>query len=59
VSIRRRTMDKKKFEKMVEMMKGCCKDEESMNCWAMMRKMMRCGQGMEAEEKKKDAGETE
>ena len=52
-------MDKEKFEKMAEMMKGCCKDEESMNCWAMMRKMMRCGQGMEAEEKKKGTGKRE
>ena len=53
-------MNKEKFEKMAEMMKGCCKDEESMaNCCAMMRKMMRFDQGKEAEEKKKDTGETE
>ena len=53
-------MDKERFEKMAEMMKGCCKDEESMaNCCAMMRKMMRCGQGKEAEEKKKETGEAE
>jgi len=53
-------MDKERFEKMVEMMKGCCKDEESMaNCCGMMRKMMRCGGGKEAEGKKKNTGETE
>jgi hypothetical protein len=53
-------MDKKKFERMAEMMKDCCKDEESMaNCCTMMRKMMQCGQGKKAEEKKKDTGETE
>jgi hypothetical protein len=53
-------MDKKKFEKMVEMMKGCCKDEESTpNCCAMMRKMMGFGQGKEAKEEKKDTGEKE
>jgi flagellar biosynthesis regulator FlbT len=53
-------MDKEKFEKMVEMMKGCCKDEESMaNCCSMMKKMMQCGEGQEAGKKEKDTGETE
>ncbi len=54
-------MDKEKFEKMAEMMKSCCcKDEEGMaNCCAMMRKMMRYGEGKEAGKKKKDAGKTE
>jgi hypothetical protein len=54
-------MDKEKFEKMAEIMKGCCKDEESMaNCCAMMRKMMRYGEAKEeAAGKKKDTGETE
>lgn len=53
-------MDKEKFEKMAEWIKGCCKDEEGMtNCCAMMRKMMRYGEGKEAGKKKKDAGEAE
>ena len=52
-------MDKEKFEKMVEMMKGCCTDEEGMaNCCSMMKKMM--GYGVRKEtEKKKDTEETE
>jgi hypothetical protein len=53
-------MDKEKLEKMAEMMKGCCKDEEGMaNCCATMRKMMRFTEGEEAGKKKKEAGETE
>ena len=53
-------MDKEKFGKMVEMMKGCCNDEGSMaNCCAMMKKMMRYGEGKETEKKKKDTGEKE
>ena len=53
-------MDKERFERMAKMMEGCCKDEESMaNCCTMMRKMMRCGQGKETQEKKKDTRETE
>jgi hypothetical protein len=53
-------MDEKKFEKMVEMIKGCCEDEESMvSCCAMMRKMMGFGQAKEVEEEKKDTGEKE
>jgi hypothetical protein len=54
-------MDKEKFIKMIEMMKGFCTDEEGMaNCCSMMKKMM-ChgeGEGEETEKKKKDAGET-
>jgi len=53
-------MNKEKFEKMVEMMKGCCEDEEGMvDCCAMMRKMMRFGERQETEKKKKDTGDTE
>jgi len=53
-------MDKKKFERMAEMMKSCCKDEESMaNCCAMMRKMMRFVEGKVTEEEKKETGEAE
>ena len=53
-------MDKEKFEKMVEMMRGFCKDEKGMTkCQAMMKKMMQYGEGKEAEKKKKDAGKTE
>ncbi len=53
-------MDKVKFKKMAEMIKGCCKDEEGLaNCCAMMRKMMRYGEGKGAGKKKKNAGETE
>jgi hypothetical protein len=53
-------MDKEKFEKIAERMKGCCKDGEGMaNCCAMMRKMMRYAERKEAGKKKKDVGETE
>jgi peroxiredoxin family protein len=53
-------MDKEKLEKMVEMMKGCCKDEGGMmDCCSMMRKMMGYGERKETEKKKKDAGEKE
>jgi len=46
-------MDKKKFEKMAEMMKGCCSDEEGLaGCCSMMRKMMGFGEGKEAAENK-------
>jgi hypothetical protein len=53
-------MDKEKFEKMVEMMKGFCTDEKGMaNCCSMMmKKMMRYREGKETE-KKKDAGKAE
>ena len=54
-------MDEEKFEKMAEMMKGCCSDEEGLaGCCSMMKKMMGFGEGKETEEKKKkDAVETE
>jgi len=53
-------MDKEKFEKMAEMMKGCCTDEEGLaNCCSMMRKMMRYGESKKTEEKKKDSEKTE
>jgi hypothetical protein len=45
-------MDKEKFEKMFEVMKGCCTDEKGLtNCCAMMKKMMPYGEGKEAEKK--------
>jgi len=48
-------MDKEKFEKMAEMMKGFCTDEKGMtNCCAMMKKMMQFGGGKEEEKKEKD-----
>ena len=51
-------MDKEKFEKMIEMMKGCCTDEGGMaNRYSMMRKMMRYGERKETEKKKKDTEE--
>lgn len=46
-------MDKEKFGKMVEMMKGCTDEEGMANCCSMMRKMMRYGVRKEAEKKKK------
>jgi len=54
-------MDKGKFEKMADMMKGFCTDEEGLtNCCSMMRKMMRYGERKETEEKKeKDVAGTE
>jgi hypothetical protein len=53
-------MDKEKFEKMFEMMKGCCTDEKGMvNCCSMMmEKMMQFGGGKEEEKKGKDTGKT-
>jgi hypothetical protein len=52
-------MDKEKFGKMVEMMKGCCTEEEGFaHCCSMMKKMTRYGVGKETE-KKKDTGEKE
>jgi hypothetical protein len=46
-------MDKEKFEKMVEMMKDCCANEEGMaNCCAMMKKMMPRSERKETGEKK-------
>jgi hypothetical protein len=53
-------MDKEKFEKMAEMMKGCCMDEKGMaNCCAMMKKIMQWGRGKEEEKKEKDTEKTE
>jgi hypothetical protein len=52
-------MDKEKFEKMAEMMKGCCADEGNISsCCSMMKKMMQCGGGKEAEKMEKDAEKT-
>jgi hypothetical protein len=52
-------MDKGKFEKMFELMKGCWTDEMVMaNCCAMMMKMMQFGSGNETEKKKKETEET-
>jgi hypothetical protein len=53
-------MDKEKFEKMMEMMKNCCQGKgDKVDCCSMMRKMMRCGEGEEVGQKKKDTGEKE
>jgi hypothetical protein len=54
-------MDKERFEKMAEMMNGCCTDEEGLaSCCSMMKKMMQFGERKEtAEKEKKDAVETE
>jgi len=53
-------MDKEKFEKMMEMMRGCCQGErDKVDCCSMMKKMMRYGEGEETQKKKKDAGEKE
>ncbi len=41
--------DFKKFEKMAEMMKGCCTGEGMPNCCSMMRKMMKGAEGKEKE----------
>jgi hypothetical protein len=57
---RRKTMDKEKFEKMFEMMKGCCTGEEGFaNCCSMMKKMMQQGERKETGKKEKDTGEKE
>ncbi len=53
-------MDKEKFEKMAEMMKGCCADEVSISsCCSFMKKMMQSEEGKGAGEGKKDAAEEE
>lgn len=54
-------MDKKRTsEKMVEMMRGCCKGEGGMaDCCSMMKKMMQCYEGKEETEKKKEDGKIE
>jgi hypothetical protein len=53
-------MKKEKFEKLAEMMRGCCADEEGLaDCCSMMRKMMRYGERVKTEEKKKDSEKEE
>ncbi len=53
-------MDKEKFEKMVEMMRGWCQSEGDIpNCCAMMKKMMQQSERKEAEKKKKDTKEAD
>ncbi len=53
-------MDKEKFEKMFEMMKGCCTEEEGFAiCCSMMKKMMQQGERKETGKKEKDTGEKE
>jgi hypothetical protein len=53
-------MDKNKFEIMVEMMKDHCTGEGGMvDCWSMMSKMMRSGEGEKAVMKKEDPGKRE
>ncbi len=53
-------MDKEKFEKMAEMMKGCCSDEEGLSgCCSMMKKMMGFGEKKEAGTEKKESEKTE
>ena len=53
-------MDKEKFEKMFEMMKGFCRDERGMaNCCSMMKEMMRHTEGERTGKQEKDAAETE
>jgi hypothetical protein len=52
-------MDKERFEKMVELMKGWCQGEGDMaNCCAMMKKMMQQSERKETE-KKKDTEKTD
>lgn len=52
-------MDKEKFEKMFEMMRNCCTDEEGLaGCCSMMKKMMRNGEREETGKRKEDTGET-
>ncbi len=43
--------DFKKFEKMVEMMKGCCTGEGMPDCCSMMRRMMEQVKDKEKEKK--------
>jgi len=53
-------MDQEKFEKMFEMMKGCCTGEEGFaNCYSMMKKMMQQGERKETGKKEKNTGEKE
>lgn len=49
----------RKFEKMAEMMRSCCKGEGGMvDCCSMMKKMMQNLEGKETTKKKKETGET-
>ena len=52
-------MDKEKFEKMVEMMKGCTDEKSMANCCSMMKKMMQCCEREGKENKKKDTKEAD
>ncbi len=53
-------MDMKKFEKMAEMMKGCCTDEGSFSsCCSMMKKMMQHPDAEKTDKQEKDAAEKE
>jgi pentatricopeptide repeat protein len=58
--MRKKRMDKEKFEKMVEMMKGYCVEGSISSCCSMMKKMMQGDDRKETTEKnEKDAVETE
>jgi hypothetical protein len=53
-------MDKEKFGKMAEMMKGCCTDEGSISsCCSMMKKIMGHAEGEKTGKEEKDAAEKE
>ena len=53
-------MDMKKFEKMAEMMKGCCEEEGSFSsCCSMMKKMMQQVEGEKKGKQEKDAADKE
>ena len=52
-------MNKEKFEKMVEMMKGYCAERSISSCCSIMKKMMQGDDGKETTEKNEDAGKTE
>ncbi len=43
--------DFKKFEKMAEIMEGCCTGGRMTDCCSMMRKMMKQADGKEKEKK--------
>ncbi len=52
-------MDKERFEKMAERMKGCCADEESLAaCCSMMMKRMGLDERKETEKEKKESEKT-
>ncbi len=53
-------MDMEKFEKMAEMMKGCCEDGGGFwNCCSMMKKMMQPVEGEKKGKQEKDAADKE